>query len=272
MLSRIISIPLVIIFFTALYLAWEKEENYASYMIPCVVLLAIIFALSPQIDWWWYKRNPPALDPPFEKQLAAHFTFYKNLEEADKKKFRERTALYLFANNFRAPNEEKEVPEDLKGWVAAHAVQITLGQEDFLMPKFENIIVYSKAFPSPQFPRHLHASEIFEEDGALLIGAEPMLRGILRPNDYYNVTLHEYAKIFAISYPNYTFPKWEDNDDTWQQLEAISGKSKEWVLQCMGLPTVDVNAVAIHHFFQHNAAFKEKCLKEYLEYQTIFKL
>jgi Glucose-regulated metallo-peptidase M90 len=270
MASRIISIPFVIIFFGALYLAWEKDKNYATYMIPCVVILGIIYALSPQIDWWWYEKHPPSLDPPFEKQLSTYFNFYKNLDEVGKKKFRDRTALYLFANEFRAPNEETVVPEDFRSWIAAHAVQVAFGQKEFLMPKFETIIVYSKAFPSPQFPKHLHASEIFEEDGVLLIGAEPMLRGILKPNEYYNITLYEYAKIFALSYPNYRFPSLEDNDKTWAALEAISGKNKAWVTQCLGLPTVDIQAVAVHHFFQYAERFKEVLPQVYVAYQDIF--
>ena len=98
--ARIVSTPFVIGALVFLYLTWENSENYALYIIPCVVLTAISYVFSPQINWWWYSRNPPKLDPPLRQILQKRNGFYQKLNPDKKKKFRERVALFMIGNDF----------------------------------------------------------------------------------------------------------------------------------------------------------------------------
>ena len=101
----------------------------------------------------------------------------------------------------------EHVPEDVKGITAANIVMLTFGQKDYRLSNFEKSVTYPHPFPSPQFPKHLHSCEIFEEDGVILFSLEKMIPGATRQTQFYNIALHEYAKIFMLSYPDYNYPK-----------------------------------------------------------------
>ena len=94
MLTRILLIPFVVLAFVFLYLTLEVDENYAFYIIIPVIISAMIWVLSPQIDWWWYQRNPPQLDPAIVQLLERHNPYYQQLFFEDKKKFQLRVALF----------------------------------------------------------------------------------------------------------------------------------------------------------------------------------
>ena len=160
MLARILSIPFVAMFLVFLYLTWEVDDSYAIYIPWPVVVLAVIYVLSPQINWWWYVRNPPELDGRMRQLFQQRYPFYHELSLENKKRFRERVALFKIGTEFM-PQAMEEVPEDIKGFVAANAVRLTLGLPDYMFPSFEKVVIYPKPFPSPQYPKSFHASEIF---------------------------------------------------------------------------------------------------------------
>jgi len=85
------------------------------------------------------------------------------------------------------------IPEDVKGIVAANIVQLTFGQKDYLLNIFERIVIYPGTFPTIQYPKHFHASEIFAEDGVLLFAMDHLMPGTLHADQYFNIGLYEYA-------------------------------------------------------------------------------
>jgi hypothetical protein len=267
--ARIVSFPFAIGALFFLYLTWEHDESYSLYIIPFVVMGAILYVFSPQINWWWYSRNPPELDEPLRKVLQKTNSFYQKLSAEGKTKFRNRMALFMIGNDFM-PQVVDSVPEDVKGVIAANAVQLTYGMENFLFPKFEKVVVYPKPFPSPQYPRKFHASEIFEEDGVVLFSAEQLMKSFLQPNGFYNIGLHEYAKVFKASNPDITFP--DLGEDIWQKLEMISGFSEEFVTKWINLEVISPGPVSIAHFFAFPEKFKAILPDLYAAYQDIFKI
>lgn len=252
-----------------LYKAWEVDDNYALYIIPCVVIIALIYVFSPQINWWWYSRNPPALDDPIRQIFQKQSRFYQQLSVADKFRFRNRVALFMIGNDFM-PQIADSVPEDVKAFIAANAVHLTFGQEDFLFPKFEKVVIYPKPFPSPQYPTKMHTSEIFEEDGVVLFSAEQLVKSFIQPTKYYNIGLHEYAKVFVASYPNLDYP--ELGADIWEKLQAISGFSREYVTKFINLEVISPQPVSIVHFFVFPEKFKAVLPELYAGYERIFKV
>jgi hypothetical protein len=253
MLSKGLYAPLLGGALIFLYLAWDVDPAYSLYIIPFVIGLAVVYILSPQIDWWWYQRRPPALPAFVRELLNTRFPFYQQLGPADKERFRIRTALYMKSREF-IPQGMEAVPVDLQGVIAATAVQLTFGQQDFLKDKFEHIVVYPHPFPSPQYPEHWHASEIYEEDGVIMFSAEQLLPSFLEPQRYFHIGLYEFARVYRRSRPGNGLPEFSESD--WPGLEAVSGLSRGDVEKWVGLPSLEVSAVAVVFFLVFPARFR----------------
>lgn len=269
MFTRLLALPIIIILFIFLCLALIVDGSYSVYIIPLFIILAILYMFHPQIDWWWYKRNPPDTDPKVSALFERLIPFYQKLSAENKRLFRGRVQMYLHAVEFIGqvwPN----VPEDIKAFVAANIVQLTFGREDYRMPMFERIVVYPKPFPTRQFPKQFHSAESFQEDGVLLFAAEQLLAGTTHPQKHYNVGLHEYANVLLLSYPSYNYP--DLGEDSWTKFETISGFSKEAIARYIGLSDISPRPVSICLFFTFPEQFKKEWPTVFDNYQTIFNM
>ncbi len=244
--SRFVIFILIIPIAIFLFLGWEKEQDWAGCAIPFIVLAAAAFSMSPQIDWWWYKRNPPGLDVPVKKLLLAMFPFYRKQTEEKKSVFCQRTALTMMATEYIVPSgdDEKKIPEDLKALIAAHAVMMTWDRENYIMDSFEKVVVYAKPFPSPIHPAHLHASESNAEDGVALFSTERMLQSLMEPDKVFNALAYEYSLIFRIHYKTDDFALPEN---VWEVIEQIGGIDKMTIEEHLGLPEPDASAVLMSY-------------------------
>jgi len=269
MLSKILAFVFALGALIFLYLAFKVDSSYAIYMVPFAVVVAVIYVLSPQIDWWKAQKKPPEIDARLRKLLHENFAFYHHLSVDGKQRFRDRMALFMLAHDYM-PMAMESVPEDIKGIVAANAVQLTFGQQDFLLEKFEKVILYPHPFPSPQFPEHLHASETYAEDGVVIFSIQHLMNGFLRPKQYFNVGLHEYAQVFMLSYPNLDYP--EPGEDIWEKLEQIGGYDKEKLQDWLGLPSLNPLSISMVYFFTYPAEFRRLLPKLFEQYSELFNL
>jgi hypothetical protein len=233
--SRLVIVVMLLCMGVFFYLAWEKDASWAVYAIPFFVVAAGAFSLAPQIDWWWYARNPPDVDETIRNIFAAELPFYKTLEAGEQLKFRQRTALTMLSTEYIVPSqdEDRRVPEDLKALLAAHAVMVTWQKEKFLLDQYEKVVVYARSFPSPTYPALFHAAETHEEDGVILLSTERMLQAMMEPKTVFNATLYEFAKVFRLQYklPNLALP-----NDIWQTIEKIGGLNQATIEEHLGLP------------------------------------
>lgn len=260
MLSKILIAPLVLAALVFLYLSWEVDTDWSYYLLPCAIGAAIVYVFSPQLDWWWSQRHPPDLPEALRQMLEKRLPYYQRLTEPLRARFRQRTALYIKAHDFKAQRME-QVPADIQAVIAATAVQLTFGQEDFLMKPFEFIIVYPHPFPSPQYPTQWHASEIYEEDGVILFSAEQLMPGFFLPEKHFHIGLYEYARVFRLVHPFMTWPDWSEED--WQGLEAVSGMTHQYVTHLIGLDDIDVTAVAVVYFYVFPERFRQHFQHQY---------
>lgn len=267
--ARLLSIPFVILALIFLYLTWEVDRSYSLYIIPPVVLLAIVYVLSPQINWWWYRRHPPDLEEPLRQLLLQRHHRYSRWAPARRTLFRQRMALYMLNQEFM-PQAIEAVPEDVKAVIAAAAVELTLGQEDFLLEPFERVVVYPHPFPSPQYPEHFHASEIYEEDGVLLFSIDQLLRSFMEPRQFFSIALYEFAKVYRHLHPGAPWPAWPV--DGWELMERISGLSPDTVAAWINLPKESLSSlgVAVAHFFVFPATFREYWPDGYAALAAVF--
>ncbi len=258
MFARLLAIPFAVAALVILYLSWEVHRSYSIYLLPPVLITALIFVLGPQINWWWYRRRPPDLKPALRALLERAPGVYHRLSAEDQLKFRQRMSLFIMATDFMPQGMDK-APPDVEAVVAASAVTLSFGQEEFLFPKYEHVVLYAHPFPTPQYPEIFHTSEVFDEDGVLLFSIEHLFHGFLQPQQYFHSGLYEYAKVYMRSYPMARYPQVEAAH--WPILERISGFSRESVEKWIGLPDISPLAVAITYYF----CFPEKFQSEWPE-------
>lgn len=262
---QFVGVPCAIIAFSFFVAAFVTHDGgLAKWGILPFVIVSALYVMAPQVNWWWYKRNPPQLDIRIERLLDDCFSYYKKLNPELKQRFKSRTALYILGNDFIRPvhpddpdasTSRQQVPEDLKAAVAAIAVQISLGKPDFLTGKFENIIIYPHPFPSPQFEQEFHNSEIYEPDGVLLIASDSLMAGFNSPENYFSVGLYELGRIYRLLYPSVSYPNLTEN--AWWDFEKISGQSRASIEKAIGLSEIDLWGVAVYHFFSFPERFQK---------------
>lgn len=267
--SRIIGFPFAICFAVILYLSIQNRDYALSYwMIPPFVILAGIFIMGPQIDFWWSKRNPPGVDPPIKDWLLKYSPFYQSLDQVDRTKFEERLSIYLLGKEFFAMGAQKEgVPEDLKAVVGHNAIILTFNHEDFMFDNFDRIVLYKHPFPSPQF-QFLHTVETEKEDGVMLFSLDYLVQGAVNPSQYYNTAMHGYADAYMKNNPSID---WDSlSNVTWDDVTTICRFTKEQILGVLGFKTIDEIPMVINLFFTYPAKFKERLPKEYQFLKDLF--
>jgi len=265
--SKILAIPGILGLGIFLYITFFKSEDYALYMVPFLIYLIGIYFYQPAVDWWWYQKYPPDIEVPLRKLFEQRLPYYQRLSDKNKQKFRTRVALYIEANDFR-PQVIKEIPEDVKGIVAANIVQLTFGQEDYLLNMFERIVIYPGIFPTPQHIERFHASETYAEDGVLLFAMDHLMPGTLHANQYFNIGLYEYAKVFRLSRPELAYP--ELSEDLWTDFEEISLFPRKKVEEFVGLENLDIWAVSVVFFFSFPEKFKSQLGELYQAHSNLF--
>ena len=267
--ANLVALPFILLALLFLYIAWSVDSDYAIWTVPFVVSTAVVYVMAPQINWWWFSKHPPELDSGQITLLERYHGFYRRLTDADKKRFRERTALLIMGADwdpFAMP--EEAMPDDVKLSIAAQAAMITFKREELLFRKFEKVIVFPFPFPTPEYPFN-HASELYEADGCLIFSAEQVMMAWLNPIKWYNVAVHEYARAFTITYPDEKYPAL-DGPKVWDTLETVSGMPRNNVEIVIGLTNVPILAVAIHHYFLFPDRFHDLMPQEYKQFKQIF--
>ena len=255
--SRMIIAPLLVLFLGFLYLTYRADEQYAFGMIGCAVLVAAVFSLAPQVDWRWYVRNPPDLTPPLRDILERFHPFYRRLGEGEKRRFRQRCALYVIATDFMPITADADpVPEDLRVVMASNAVEMLFGREELLLEKYDKVVLYPQPFPSPQFPLYFHSAEIFEEDGVILLAAAPLMQGTFQPEVFLNVGMYAVGQAFVSQFKEQKYPDMTTANAI-ECLVKISGFSVEKIKETVGLPEIDWQAMGIAFFILFSHRFSE---------------
>lgn len=271
-LTRFIAAPfgfaLVYIFYQSA-VEYDFRDEYSWLIFPLLVICVALYMFSPHIDFWFHEKYPVALDKPVVDWLENQFSFYQQLNAEDRIRFQHRLSLFMEAKEYSFMKVEKmEMPEDMKFIIAAHAVWLNFGRDDYLLNKFERIIAYMHPFPTP-FYKQLHTAEAEIQDGVVLLSFEYILRA-LREDGNYNIGLHGFADAFCemngdIEWPHLT----KENEES---LEQVSGLSYQRICSTVGFERVDFVLVAIHHYLRYPSNFKKHLPYIYSQLDTIFNL
>jgi len=233
MIAKRLAIPFVIWVVIVLILAFAYEMyGVGVWIIPPIIILTAIYVFSPQIDWWWYKRNPPDLDPKLKQFLHRVSPFYRSLKPEGKDRFEKRVFFYLLGNDFSGMNMEDGVPEDMKAAISIYPVTMTFNQEDFMMNPFERIVLYKHPFPSPNM-RFLHACETNQEDGVILFSIEQLLQSQLNPSAFIDIGFYEYAHVYTYKFGD-TLEDLGLKEADWEIVNEVQGLNKDNISKFTG--------------------------------------
>lgn len=267
MLSKYLNLPIGLAAAILAAMAFNMDNGY--YAVIAVILFIMMIALyffSDVIDWWWYKDHAPQMDDRMKELLEERLPYYQGLSPDDKTKFETRVELYVRANEF-IPNGWKQVPYDIQAWIAVNPVMLTFHQEDYLLNKFERVVIYPHSFPSPKHPEQIHCSEVFEEDGVVLFSSEKLLPGVMQPKGYFNIGIYEYAKVYQLMYPGFDYPEMSSMD--WLAFERIVNYTQQKLEQYIGLKDLNEWGVLVALFFSHPEMMKEKLPEHYEQVREI---
>lgn len=270
MLSKKLFPPLILIIIFFIY-KLNNSENSDTYFIPLFIvsiLLLAVYILARPIDIWWVTKYPPALSPQLDGFVRQTTPYYVLLNNQNQKRFHDRLSVFLLQKEFKNVGKNENTREDIKILIATQAIRMTFGLDDqtYLLKKYEHIVLYPHAFPTPAL-KFLHSVES-NNDGVLIFDAERALASILQPNVYYNIVIHEFAHVFSILYPTKNFPTFDES--IWEVFKNIRGFDKSFILLYTGLNEVSTIAVSVEHFFESPLLFKKYLPDIYDTYTKIF--
>lgn len=244
MLIRGILAILSLATFTLLVLAFYFDNSTLGLIaFPLLIGVAIIYTFKPQIDWWYFSRNTPDLETPIVELFKQQLPDYYQKKSIDQQlKFRQKTFMCQLGVDWKMQEKElKEAPEDISSLIASQFARVLPNQDDYLLGKFEKVILYRHPFPSPNYPKLWHSSELFAEDGVILLSIEQAIPGIVNPKQHFNLALYEIVRAANISGITTTPSGLKD----WKTIiKEVTGHSSEWVEKSVGIP--DLDNVAIH--------------------------
>ncbi len=223
------------------------DGGVGLWSVPFIILLALGFVFKPELDWAYYTRYPVDLDGRITELLdVKQPRWYSQLSAPDRLALRQRTALTLMGLDFKPQGlGDDALPADVEALLAAQVARISIGLSPKLIipAPFENVVVYKHPFPSPQYPRVFHASELFAEDGVIMLSLHQALPATLDPQEYFNIALYEWARAFELFLHGATAAR-PPTPTTAEMLDAALGRPGSWVVDAIGLPVVDDLAVA----------------------------
>lgn len=238
------------------YFYLEDTTTKATVIAVSFLPLTIMYIFRPQLEWWWYTRNPQRVAKPMRSVLLKFFPYYKNLSEDNKIRFEQRMFMYMLSKSYQKKIIET-IPEDLKGLIAANAIMLTFGLKEYLSPKFENIIFYPNKFPSFAI-KEFHACESFEDGdfGGMIFAVDHIIPS-MRSEGQYNIVLHELVNVL------WKGEGWSEKDyleiatpQNLQKLANIRGFKLPQVRALLGKPSINFYALLVEHFFAEPQNFQ----------------
>ncbi|MBL0112655.1 MAG: hypothetical protein IPP42_18180 [Saprospiraceae bacterium] len=245
-----LAIPITLLTLFCAAMIFISDARWSIGMGIGLVSLVAIFMLKDAIDWRYYQKYPPQLDSQI-KLLLHHVPFYKQLDDAQQKKFELRLELFKLNHEyrlqpFRNQDEEEEIdaPEDIKYLSSVPAIILTMEDDDYLATQIELLVFYNHPFPSPRY-KALHHSESNIEDKLLIFSIPNLRKGVLEPFVFLDIAMYEWAKILGKL----------DMTASWENFEASYGLTKSQIEAAIGLTNPDIRAISklfqVHRSYLH---------------------
>lgn len=234
-----LAIPVVVLILFSTIMMFISNELWSIGLVAGIICLVVLFILKNVLDWRYYQKHPPQLELNV-KAILDRVPFYKQLNEAQRKKFDIRLALFFITHEYRIQptkslideEDEFEAPDELKAYSSIPAIILTFEQEDFLCSEIQQIIFYNHPFPTPSY-KVLHHSEYNAEDKVLIFSVPHLRKGVLDPHVYFDLGMYEWSRACQI----------QSIGSDWNTFERTYGIVKDQAETSIGLPEPDIESV-----------------------------
>ncbi|WP_243652216.1 zinc-dependent peptidase [Mariniflexile fucanivorans] len=129
--------------------------------------------------------------------LQQQFSFYKKLNNIEKKHFNHRVASFITDKDFIG-RDGLIVNDDIKVLISATAVMLTFGFRDFYIGIISKIVIYPKAFYSNTNQTY-HKGEFNPKLETLVLSWEDFVKGFSNNTDNINLGIHEFTHAIHIN-------------------------------------------------------------------------
>jgi Mlc titration factor MtfA (ptsG expression regulator) len=198
----------------------------------------------------------------YRELLQKYFRYYQGLSADNKAIFERRVCRFMYSKQFIPRGGMKEVPVEVKLFVAATAVQITFGLPNVQLTHFNKILIYPDNYYSTITQRY-HKGEVNPAFGIIVLSMKNFMKGFLYGEDGVNLGLHEMAHALRIEnivrqeYAFFDQPLLERFDRISERLCAEGAVGEGSIFRpyaCTNLH--EFFSVAVENFFERSVQFK----------------
>lgn len=267
--SRVLAIPFAIVAGLSFYYGFDGDKSiYTNYLVPSVLILAIIYIFHNNIDFWYRKKFPIRFDKN-EVILADRYSpFYNKLSDSDKIIFEERMHTFIHAKEFKAMGREvQDVPHDVQFLTGLMTIEMTFSKElNFRLDHFDQFIFYKHPFPSPRH-QYLHTTEVNAEDGVIIMALDYVSAAINDRKRFYHTGYHTLAEAYIYCFSNEKYPI----DIRWESIEQATKFRRDQIIKVLGTAKIDLLLVAISTYFVFSSELMKVDLELWTQLDNIFR-
>jgi Mlc titration factor MtfA (ptsG expression regulator) len=197
----------------------------------------------------------------------AHLPYYSALDNNGRQKFDTRCVQISKSIQIKGM-EGIKLSLEMYALIAASIVQITFGFSRFFIPAFKRILLYPSSFYHSGNKVWMKG---FASANTLALSWDDFLQGYAKPNDNYNLGLHELAHALHLNLRagqvsdkvfDYYFLHWED--ESIPHLNELQNKTPHFLREYAGENIHEFFAVCVEHFFENPKLFKAHLPELYL--------
>lgn len=227
---------------SAYFIFLKQRDDFLFLLVPAIFIGILTFVFSSQIDNLMLRGEPQSLPTPMREMLMSTSPWFRQLSDALNAMAEDRMVRWIAKKEFINQGDPK-APEDVKFMLAWSAILLTLHQEKYLYDPLDRMVFYNHPFLTPNQPDIVHIVELETEDGTFIFSTPHLVKGFGEPG-FYNISLHAMAEGYASLYMEEQ-PSWSES--IWQDLEEMSGISKEALETYLGTELKDPWPVSVHH-------------------------
>lgn len=162
-----------------------------------VILGGSILIFKKEINLQINKKSGKSLSEKEMQYLNGNFPLLQHIPATRRPLFFQKVHLFVLDKEIISQDPSERVFHPAVLLCGAYAAFLEMKDQNPSIP-FPGVpvyVFYGHAFPSPQYPKQLHISEYYAEDGALLFSVPHLIKGNEEQDRYFNSLLYESAKV-----------------------------------------------------------------------------
>jgi MtfA peptidase len=247
------------------------ETTFPLIIIAIIILYSLISFKRKFGSLFLNKEKKRILHDFYSKRL----NYYNHLPEKGKERFLYR-AFSMHSNFTIVGRGGFEVTEEVKLFVLAAYIQLTLGIRSYSLPIFRTIIIYPDSYKNP-FTGKIHDGEV-NPRGVIVLSWKRLVKGYENPTDCINLGLHEMAH--ALKYAISKSKSFEYDIElkmssftslSMVEIDKMNSNHESYLRNYAGTNSSEFFAVAVEHFFESPVELRSNLPKVYNGLVTLLK-